>query len=259
MGSVIEISRTGRVLVIELTRPEQLNALNSEVLRLLFETIQGVQRDSSVGCVVIRGAGDRAFSAGADLDEIQGLGVVEAQEFINGGHRTMSAIAGSGVPVIAEVDGFALGGGFELALACHLVIASERSQFGLPEARIGCMPGFVGTQRLPVSVGKPAAMHLMLTGERIDADRAWQIGLLSVPPLPPDGLQDEVARLSALIASGSRTGMANILVAASAAVAPAALDHEAALAALSIASPDGQEGIASFAERRDPVFHQESP
>ena len=104
--------------------------------------------------MVIRGAGDRAFSAGADLDEIRGLGVVEAQEFIRAGHRTMTAIATSRVPVIAEVDGFALGGGFELMLACHLVVASDRSQFGLPEARIGCMPGFGGTQRLPAVGGQ---------------------------------------------------------------------------------------------------------
>ncbi len=246
------------MLVIELTRPHQLNALNSEVLRLLLETIEGVQRDTSVGCVVIRGPADRAFSAGADLDEIRGLDVVEAQEFIHAGHRTMTAIATSNVPVVAAVDGFALGGGFELALACHVVVASDRSQFGLPEARIGCIPGFGGTQRLPASVGKPAAMHLLLSGERVDADRAWQIGLLSVPPLAPDTLPGEVARLAGLIASGSRTGMANILDAARPAIAPAALDHEAALAALSIASRDGQEGITSFAERRAPVFHEES-
>jgi enoyl-CoA hydratase len=258
MGPVIETSRDGRVLVIELVRPQHLNALNSEVLRRLREVVDGAQDDASIGCVVIRGSGDRAFSAGADLDEIRGLGVVEAQEFINTGHRTMSAIAGSLVPIIAEVDGFALGGGFELALACHLIVASERSQFGLPEARIGCMPGFGGTQRLPLCVGKPAAMHLLLTGERVDAERAWQIGILSVPPLPADGLPGEVQRLAALIASGSRSGTANILDATRAAVAPAALDHEAALAALSIAAPDGQEGIASFVERRAPVFHEES-
>lgn len=258
MGSVIETARDGRVLVIELSRPQQLNALNSEVLAALLETIRNVQPDPSVGCVVIRGTGERAFSAGADLDEIRGLGVVEAQEFIHAGHRAMSAIAASEVPVIAEVDGFALGGGFELALACHLVVASERSEFGLPEARIGCIPGFGGTQRLPACVGKPAAMHLLLSGERIDADRAWQIGLLSVPPLAPDALPTEVRRLAQLIGSGSRTGLANILDATRAAIAPAALDHEAALAALSIASRDGQEGIASFAERRAPVFHEES-
>ena len=258
MGSVIETSRDGRVLTIELTRPHQLNALNSEVLSLLLSTVDGVQQDSSIGAVIIRGTGEKAFSAGADLEEIRGLGVVEAQEFIHTGHRTMTAIATSTVPIIACVDGFALGGGFELALACHLLFASDRSQFGLPEARIGCMPGFGGTQRLPAAVAKPAAMHLLLSGERVDADRAWQIGLLSVPPLAPGDLDAEVTRLAELIASGSRTGMANILDAARPAIAPAALDHEAALAALSIASRDGQEGITSFAERRAPVFHKES-
>lgn len=258
MDALIRTERDGRVLVVELNRPGQLNALNSEVLRLVRETIEEAQVDSSVGCIVIRGAGDRAFSAGADLDEIRGLDVVEAQSFIHAGHRTQDAIAASTVPVVAEVDGFALGGGFELMLACHLVVASDSSQFGLPEARIGCIPGFGGTQRLPASVGKPVAMYLMLSGERIDAARAWEVGLLSVPPLASEDLPAEVARVSALIASGSRTGMANILDAVRPAVAPAALAHEAALAAISIASPDGQEGISSFAERRAPVFHEES-
>ena len=171
MGSVIETSRDGRVLVIELTRPNQLNALNSEVLSLLREAVESEQRESSTGCVVIRGTGDKAFSAGADLDEIRGLGIVAAQEFINAGQRTMSAIAESRVPVIAEVDGFALGGGFELALACHLIVASERSQFGLPEARIGCMPGFGGTQRLP-AVGGEAGGDAPLADGGADRRRA---------------------------------------------------------------------------------------
>jgi enoyl-CoA hydratase len=258
MDALIKTERVGRVLVLELNRPSQLNALNSKVLRLILENIEAAQDDASVGCVIIRGTGDRAFSAGADLDEIRGLDVVEAQAFINAGHRTHSAIATSVVPVVAEVDGFALGGGFELMLACHVVVASDRSQFGLPEARIGCIPGFGGTQRLPASVGKPVAMYLLLSGERIDAARAWEVGLLSVPPLPADELPREVARLADLIASGSRTGMANILDAARPAVAPAALAHEAALAAISIASPDGQEGISSFAERRPPAFREES-
>ena len=257
MGSLIEVSQDGRLLTLELNRPEQLNALNSEVLRELRSAFEEVERDRSVGCVVIRGKGDRAFSAGADLEEIRGLTIEESQAFINAGHQTMSAIATSTVPVIAEVDGFALGGGFELMLACHLVLASDRSQFGLPEARIGCIPGFGGTQRLPASVGKPAALHLMLSGERIDADRAWQVGLLSVPPLNPEELPAETVRLATLIASGSRGGLANILDAARPALAPAALAHEAALAAMAIASRDGQEGITSFAERRKPVFHEE--
>jgi enoyl-CoA hydratase len=169
----------------------------------------------------------------------------------------MRAIEESSVPVLAEVDGFALGGGFELMLACQVVIASDRSQFGLPEARIGCIPGFGGTQRLPRTVGKAAALHLMLTGQRIDARRAWEVGLLSVPPVPAADLRSEVDSTAQLIACGSRTGLANLLEAAREGTAGPALEHEAALAALSIASVDGQEGITSFAERRQPVFNQE--
>lgn len=257
MDTLIQAARTGRVLTITLNRPHQLNALNTEVLQLLDDQMRRVESDPKIGCVIVKGAGDRAFSAGADLDEIRDLSIVEAQAFIRQGHRTMSAIADSPVPVIAAVDGYALGGGFELMLACHITLASDRSSFGLPEARIGCIPGFGGTQRLTASVGKPVANLLLLTGERIDATRAWEAGLLSVPPCPPDLLMAEAQRVASLIASGSRTGLANLLDASRRSVAPPALAHEAALAAISIASADGQEGIAAFAERRPPVFHDE--
>ncbi|WP_235579041.1 MULTISPECIES: enoyl-CoA hydratase/isomerase family protein [unclassified Rhodococcus (in: high G+C Gram-positive bacteria)] len=255
---MIDTTRSGRVLTIEITRPKQLNALNTIVLAQMLAAVDDAQHDESLGAIVIRGSGDRAFCAGADLDEIRGLDIEAAQSFIRAGQRTMTAVADSVVPVIADVDGFALGGGFELMLACHLVIASDRSGFGLPEARIGCIPGFGGTQRLAMSVSKPAALLMMLGGERVDADRAWQIGLLSVPPLPPGESAAEARRLAELIASGSRRGIANILDAARPAFRAAALDHEAALAAISIAARDGQEGITSFAERRAPVFHQEN-
>ncbi|TDO51658.1 enoyl-CoA hydratase [Kribbella sp. VKM Ac-2527] len=259
MAPLIEVSEAGLVRTLVLNRPQQLNALNSAVLEQLIEQIDSVAHASSVGCVVIKGAGDRAFSAGADLDEIRGLNAEQAHQFIRRGHRAMACIEQSPVPVVAQVDGFALGGGFELMLACHLVIASERSQFGLPESRIGCIPGFGGTQRLSAAVGKAAAFHLMLTGERVDAARAWQIGLLSVPPVPHTDLDAEVERTSALIASGSRAGTATLLEAARAGFAAPALEQEAALAALAIASTDGQEGITAFAERRDPVFNKEDP
>jgi enoyl-CoA hydratase len=259
VAALIEVSNSGRVRTLVLNRPQQLNALNSAVLGQLIEQIELATHDSSVGCLVIRGAGERAFSAGADLDEIRGLSPEQAHQFIRRGHRAMSRVEESPVPVVAQVDGFALGGGLELMLACHLVIASERSQFGLPEARIGCIPGFGGTQRLSTTAGKAASFHLMLTGMRIDAARAWQIGLLSVPPVPHADLAVEVEETAALIASGSRAGMAILLEAARAGVAAPALEQEAALAALAIASPDGQEGITAFAERRDPVFNKENP
>ncbi len=255
---LIGVHDEGRVRTLVLNRPQQLNALNSALLEELVGHIRLAAGVSNVGCLVITGAGERAFSAGADLDEIRGLTAEQAHQFIRGGHRAMSCLEQSPVPIVAQVDGFALGGGFELMLACHVVIASERSQFGLPEARIGCIPGFGGTQRLSTAVGKATAFHLMLTGSRVDAERAWQIGLLSVPPVPSADLAGEVQHTAELIASGSRPGLATLLEAARAGVVAPALEHEAALAALAISSPDGQEGITAFAERRDPVFHKES-
>jgi enoyl-CoA hydratase len=254
---MIEVQDVERVRTITLNRPDRLNALNTSVLEALAEEVRRAAAETSVGCLVIRGAGERAFSAGADLEEIRGLDADRAHAFIRRGHRAITAIDEASVPVLAEVDGFALGGGFELMLACHVVMASDRSQFGLPEARIGCIPGFGGTQRLPKTVGKAAAFHLMLTGGRIDARRAWEVGLLSVPPVPAADLRSEAESTAQLIASGSRTGLANLLEAARQGTAGPALQHEAALAALSIASVDGQEGITSFAERRQPVFNQE--
>lgn len=256
--ALIDVEAEGRVRTLVLNRPRHLNALNSSLLRELLQHVESANHDPSVGCVVIRGAGDRAFSAGADLDEIRGLTSDQAHQFIRQGHEAMSRIEQSGVPVLAAADGFALGGGLELMLACHVVIASDRSQFGLPEARIGCIPGFGGTQRLSTTVGKAAAFHLMLTGSRIDAERAWQIGLLSVPPVPAAKLAAEVATTAALIASGSRGGIALLLEAARAGATAPALEQEAALAGLAIASRDGQEGITAFAERRAPEFQRDN-
>lgn len=257
MGTSIDTVDQGRVRFLTLNRPDQLNALSAELIDELHHQVTAAAVDYSVGCLVIRGAGGRAFSAGADLGQIRKLTIESAHEFIRRGHRAVSAVASSAVPVIAAVDGFALGGGFELMLACHVVVASDRSSFGLPEVKIGCLPGFGGTQRLLTVTGKPAALHLMLTGDRIDARRAWEIGLLSVPPVTHANLTDEVGILAQAIASGSRTGIGNMLEAVRQAVDPAALEHEAALAAIAISSADGQEGINSFAERRAPIFSRE--
>jgi enoyl-CoA hydratase len=254
VDSVITITDANRVRYLTLNRPDRLNALNSSVLRELVSHLDSAATDPTVGCVVIRGSGGRAFCAGADLDEISGLDIEQAHAFIRGGHRAMSAVESSPVPVIAAVDGYALGGGLELMLACQIAIASDRSSFGLPEAKIGCIPGFGGTQRLLTASGKAAAFHLMLTGQRVDAARAWSIGLLSVPPVATAEFDAEVAELAGTIAAGSRGGLRNILEAARQAADPNALEHEAALAAIAIASADGQEGIRSFAEQRSPAF-----
>lgn len=253
----VTIHDEARVRTLTIDRPSQLNALNSHVLDELRRAVLDAQSDSSLGAIVIRGSGERAFSAGADLHEITDLSAEQAHGFIANGHSTMNAVAGSRLPVIAEVDGFALGGGFELVLACHIVLASDRSQFGLPEARIGCIPGFGGTQRLFGAVGKPAAFHLLLTGDRIDAERAWSIGLLSIPPVAADQLPATTEGIARRIAEGSRSGTSLILEAAARAIAPRGLEHEAALAAIAISADDGREGILSFSERRRPRFQRE--
>lgn len=257
MGALVSVRNDDRVRYLTIERPDRLNALNTQVLSEIAAVVEGSASDPSVGAIVVQGSGDRAFCAGADLEEIDGLAPDEARAFINRGHAAMSAVEDSVIPVIAAVDGFALGGGLELMLACHLVVASDRSQFGLPEANIGCIPGFGGTQRLPKAVGKAAAFHLLLTGDRIAADRGWDIGLLSVPPVPATELATAVSQLAQKVASGSRGGMALILQAAGRALRPEALEQEAALAALAISSVDGREGIRSFAERRPPRFRRE--
>lgn len=254
MGQLISAANDGRVRHLTLNRPDRLNALNSAVLTELLYLLEEAAADVSVSTVIITGAGDRAFCAGADLDEINGLTTDQAHSFIQRGHRVMAAVAASPVPIVAAVDGFALGGGLELMLACHVVIASTRSSFGLPEAKIGCIPGFGGTQRLLTTVGKAAGLHLMLSGDRIDADRAWAIGLLSVPPVDPAHFDTEVQTLGTTLAAGSRTGLKYILEAARQAADTGGLEHEAALAAMAISSPDGREGIQAFAQRRPPNF-----
>ena len=254
MGALIESADTGRVRCLTLNRPDRLNALNSDVLTELRQLIADAAAGESVGCVVLHGAGERAFCAGADLEELRGLSTEAAHAFIRRGQQTMATVDASPVPVVAAVDGFALGGGLELMLACHLVVASDRSSFGLPEAKIGCIPGFGGTQRLLTAAGKAAALYLMITGERIDAARAWETGLLSVPPVPAAELDSTVDDLAHRIAGGSRGGLGLILEAARHAYASSGLDHEAALAAIAISSADGQEGINAFAERRAPTF-----
>lgn len=258
MGAMTLVEDHGRVRIVTISREEQLNALNTELIKDLTTCLQEAQNDDRVGCLVIRGAGERAFCAGADLSEILGADQAQAGMFINRGHALMTAIANADIPVIAAVDGWALGGGMELALACHLIIGSTRSRFGLPEAKIGCMPGFGGTQRIFAAVSRPFAMRMLLDGEPVGADEAHQHGLLAFAPIAPGDFEATTLQISTKIARGSRSGQERILRAARLASEPAALEYEAALAAAAISSADGQEGIQAFAEKRTPKFHRSS-
>jgi enoyl-CoA hydratase len=204
---------------------------------------------------VITGAGDRAFSAGADLDELTGLDPVDRRALLERGQRVFRSLETLGIPVIAAVNGYALGGGFELALACTLIVAAESARFGLPEVGLGLIPGYGGTQRLPRAVGSRAALGMMLTGEQIDAARADELGILSQPPVPVDDLLEVVGSLADSISGKSPRAASLILKAVGYADSlDASLAHETTLAALAAASGDAEDGIDAFREKRTPRF-----
>jgi enoyl-CoA hydratase len=168
-----------RVAIITVNRPEKLNALNDETIAELGEAIDVVGRRDDIGGAILTGAGAKAFVAGADIAELATQGALDGRARARQGQEIFSRFERSTKPVIAAVNGFALGGGCELAMACHIRIASENAKLGLPEVKLGIGPGYGGTQRLPRLVGKGRALQLILTGEMIDAQEAWRIGLVN--------------------------------------------------------------------------------
>jgi enoyl-CoA hydratase len=246
---------TGPIALLTIDRPKARNALNREVFGLAEQALDRLAGDPGIRVVVIGGAGDRAFCAGADLDELRDLSAEEARQHLRRGHRLLRRIETLGRPTIAAVRGWTLGGGFELALSCSLIVASETARFGLPEAKLGLMPGYGGTQRLTRAVGAKAALAIMLTGEPIPAERAWQLGLLARPPVPDGQLDAEALTLAETVAACSPSSLASILEMVDAAsFGGLGLDHEVALAGIAAASPDAAEGISAFLERRPPSF-----
>ena len=167
------------ICLLTLNRPQALNALNSQLLGELEHALGGLARNRDARALLVTGAGDRAFVAGADIVEMSSLTAVEAQRFSEAGLRTFRAIEALDIPAIAVVNGFALGGGCELALACDWIVASEKAVFGQPEINLGIIPGFGGTQRLSRLVGRALALELILTGRQIKAEEAWRIGLVN--------------------------------------------------------------------------------
>jgi enoyl-CoA hydratase len=244
-------SGDGSAAWLTLSRPGSLNALNRRLLDELATGLDEAFADPAVRVIVLAGSGDRAFCAGADLDELADLDSAAALELLSRGQSVFRSIERSDKPVIAAVDGFALGGGFELALACHLVVATDRAQFGLPEATLGLIPGYGGTQRLTAAAGRQTALRVMLTGTRLTAAEADRAGLLAVPPVAPGALVEMVGTLVEQLGRATAPATGAVLAAVrDTAVPPAlALSHEAALAAIAISSESGRSGIRAFLER----------
>lgn len=234
---------------LTLTRPSALNALNAQLLDELETGIESALADPEVRALVITGAGDRAFSAGADLDELTGLDSAAALAVLTRGHRLFRRIESAPKPVIAAVDGYALGGGFELALSCHLIVATERARFGLPETTLGLIPGYGGTQRLTDTVGRRLALLAMLTGSRLTAQQLWDAGALACPPVEPGMLSDAVDGLAKELSRATSDATRAVLAAVVEAMPTLPLAHEAGLGAIAISSEAGQANIRAFRAR----------
>lgn len=252
--------REGSVALITLDRPQVHNALNGALLAELDRHVLALAGDPTTRVIIITGAGSTAFCAGADVHELAGLDVSAAREALLEGQATFSRIERCGVPVIAAVNGLALGGGLELALACSFIVASENASFGLPETALGLMPGYGGTQRLPRLIGRHAALHVMLTGRRLSAHRAFELGLVATDPVAAAELLSSATSLAAMIEGRGPEASRRVIEAVNRGLdAPidAGLSLEAGLAAETIASAEGREGMAAFQQRRPPRFGEE--
>jgi enoyl-CoA hydratase len=247
----------GDAAVLTLNRPAVLNALNRQTLVELLHAVREIGLDDKVKGAVITGAGPKAFAAGADIKELAAVTPIEAQALSAQGHALMDAIENLGKPVIAAVNGYALGGGCELAMACTLRIASETAKFGQPEVGLGLIPGYGGSQRLPRLVGKGRAMQIILSGKSIDAAEAWRIGLVNeVVPAAQllDHALDVLTSLTVNAPIALRLAMDAMNRGMNASQAEGCA-LEADLFALSAATEDRAKGTTAFLEKRKPVFN----
>ncbi len=254
--SVLQIEERGAVLWLTVNRPTKLNALNAEVIAALERAVALAESTASVHAVVITGAGDRAFVAGADIAELNALGPVAAKELAMRGQTLLRRCERLPKPVVAAVNGFALGGGCELAMACHLRVASSNAVFGQPEVKLGLIPGYGGTQRLARLVGRGRALDLLLTGRTVVADEAERIGLVNAV-VEPAALVGRVESLLETILANGPLAVAHCIEAVNHGLDMAlddALLLEATLFAVSAASPQMKEGTAAFLEKRKADF-----
>lgn len=245
-----------RIATITVNRPDKLNALNDATMAELGAAIDEARNDKAVGGVIVTGSG-RAFVAGADIAELRAKKAGEAQALARKGQEIFARFEAASVPVIAAVNGFALGGGCELALSCHVRIASENAKFGQPEVKLGTIPGYGGTQRLARLVGRGRALQLLMTGETIDAAEAYRIGLVNrVVPAVESVVDVARAMLKQMLANGP-LALAECIAAVnegSDLKLSAALALEAEKFGALAKTADMKEGTSAFLEKRPPKF-----
>src|SRR5512136_1161539 len=250
------VSFEGEVGIVAVNRPRALNALNTETLNDIQAGIQEVKDHVEVKVLIVTGGGEKAFVAGADIEEMKGMNSIEALNFSRLGHLTMKMIQDFDRPVIAAVNGYALGGGTEIAIACDFVYASENARFGLPEVTLGIFPGFGGTQRLPRLIGKGRAKELIMTGKMVTAQEAYQMGIVN-RVFPQASLMEETKKVALQIAANGAIGVRLAKMAVDTGFnmdLTEALTLESFAFSFGFTTEDQKEGMSAFVEKRKPNF-----
>lgn len=248
--------KAGHAAFVTINRPNKLNALDADVIQELDSALDSAESDKNIAAVIITGAGDKAFVAGADIARIRDLTVITAKDFSERGQSLFNKIEKFKKPVIAAVNGYALGGGAELAWACHIRISSRGAIFGQPEVNLGIIPGYGGTQRLARLAGRGIAAELIITGEQIDATRAYELGLVN-RVVEQAELIPTAQKIAESIAQRGPIAVRLALQAIDASVQlpqDEGMKIEAQLFALSCGTADQKEGVAAFLEKRKPVW-----
>jgi len=250
------VERDAAVAIVTINRPKVLNALNSQTLDELRRVILDAKQDAGVRAVIVTGAGEKSFVAGADISELAQLSSTAAREHARRGQHVFDLVEQMGKPVIAAINGFALGGGCELAMACTLRVAAETARLGQPEINLGLIPGYAGTQRLARIVGKGRALELLLSGDQITAQEAYRLGLVN-RVVPAADLIAEAKKIAATLAGKAPIAVRYILDAVNQGLDmpfAQAQVHEATLFGLTAGTDDMREGTSAFLDKRKPEF-----
>lgn len=254
--SPLSITTQDGIRTITVNRPDKLNALNSATLDALHQAFDAAAVDADVRVVVLTGAGEKAFVAGADISEMNGLTPVEGRDFSLRGQRMMRRVEKMPKPVIAAINGFALGGGLELAMCCHLRIAADSAKVGQPEINLGLIPGFGGSQRLLRLAGRAATLELCLVGAPINAERARELGIVN-RVVPAAELQTETMKLASQLANAAPLALRAMIdcvnIGGECGIEEG-LEYESAQFGLVFSTDDMREGTSAFLEKRKPAF-----
>jgi len=249
----IKLKIDNKIAVLTINRPESLNALNAQVFTDLDNVFDFLKDEKSVKCIIVTGSGEKAFVAGADIKEFSKYGNEQAKELSKRGHSVFQKIENMNKPVIAAINGFALGGGLELAMACHIRYVSDNAKLGLPEVTLGLIPGYGGTQRLPKLVGKGIANEIIFSAKMITAEKARSIGLVN-EVFSSEELMTKTQELAENIVKNSPQGIAKAIQAVNVSESEKGMEYEIDFFGELFSQEDFKEGVSAFLEKRKPVF-----